>query len=159
MNGSCMCWDHSLEGLSLLTYTIEYVDILSSIVCILTLLVIVCYPVITIISPISIIPLSLHHFRTSFSYTNLLITYQTTNHSISILNIILSSPLQLITSYYHIFSYYSSSSLHKHSYYHSPSTIQHSHIIPIHYLRIIQSITSSLHSLIYILHTTQQHIY
>ena len=70
MNGSCMCWDHSLEGLSLLTYTIEYVDILSSTPCILTLLVVVCNPVIIIISPMSIIPLSLHHFRTSFSYTN-----------------------------------------------------------------------------------------
>ena len=119
MNGSCMCWDHSLDGLSLLTYTIEYVDILSSTLCILTLLVIVCNPVIIIISSISIIPLSLHHFCTSFSYTNAVMRWETTNDSICILNMIVSWPLQLITSYYHIFCYHSSSIIQKQSYYQS----------------------------------------
>ena len=86
MNGSCMCWDHSLDGLSLLTYTIQYLYILSSTLCILTLLVIVCNPVIIIISSISIIPLSLHHFCTSFSYTNAVMRWETTNDSICIMN-------------------------------------------------------------------------
>ena len=158
MNRSCMCWNHSLEELSLLTYTIEYVDILSSSVCILTLLVIVCNPVIIIISPMSIIPLSFHHFRTWFCYTNVVMRWETTNHSLCILNMIVSWPLQLISSYCYIFCYHSSSSLEKQSYYQSAWRIQDSQIIPIHYVGIIQWMTSSVDCLISTLHTTEEYI-